>query len=111
MDGKTRICYETELGCSYDLVNNPGQRAAMLWKTERMAEKFGSVQKFQERLIQDVEMMKFDLNQKVAKWFTLVKQIEFLEMVIKGEIKFTEGEDISYVEQPTESGGPAETAV
>jgi hypothetical protein len=94
MDNKqTSVVYETFMDCSYDLLNNPGQREAMLGKAARMAVKFGSVMVFRDRLLQDIESMRFVLNQKVVKWYTLQKQVEFLDRVLAGEISLpTESE-------------------
>ena len=91
---KTTIVYETELDCWYDLEENAYQRMQMIGKAQRMAERFGSIEAFRKRLDDEMQSIRLMLNQKVAKWFTLKKQIEFIDKMISGEIKTSdESED------------------
>ena len=86
---KTKIVYETELNCIYDLENNLFQREQMIGKTLRMSAKFGSIENFRKRMSDQAEGLRLALNQSVAKWYTLMKQVEFIDKVISGEIKTT----------------------
>lgn len=101
MAEKTRIVYETELDCLYDLEGNEYQFTQMCGKVQRMRDKFGSLQAFRKKLDDEAQGLRLALSQKVAKWFTLVKQIEFIDKVIAGDILLlAESEEIDGVPGP-----------
>lgn len=99
----TRIFYETQMSVDYDLVNNSWQCSQMLQKTARMSLKFGGVKQFQKRILDEIEGMRFSLNQMVVKWYTLQKQVEFLERVLSGEISLPKESE------PDNGGGGSQT--
>jgi len=84
---KTKIIYEAEMDCEYDLVNQPFRRAKMFEKIAGNVEAFGGLEALRDRIQEEALELRMNIDPKVQKWFTLIKQVEFMNLVIEGKIK------------------------
>lgn len=96
----TQVIYQTTLGqgINYDLENDSFRRAKMFEKIKNNLPQFKNISAFRDRVEQEMFELELSFQRKVQKWFTLKKQVEFLDKVISGELVYSEQSGTAGVE-------------
>ena len=85
----TPIIYETWLPMEFDLEAQEFRKAKMFEKIQANIKTFKTVENLRDHIFQEMVELELNFKSKVQKWFTLKKQVEFLDKVSRDEIKFT----------------------
>lgn len=72
------IIVSCRFGAPYSLTKIPSLRAGMIEKIERNIAKMGSYEAFRKAIITQRDEAEVALKSKMKKWYTLQKQVEFL---------------------------------
>ena len=84
---KTEIVFMTSIPVKYDLINDPDRRGKMLKKIYKNLQRFKTPEALRDRMIQDAQDIKLKFEPMVQQWWTMIRQIEFLDKFIDGEIE------------------------
>lgn len=86
-NAETKVVYEMTLPYCYDLEKQPYRRFQMINEhIPKNVKRSKTIEAFRARLVSQLAELEMRANPIIARWFSVSKQVEFLDKVISGEI-------------------------